>query len=339
VVYRDRRPRPERRDEALPGRVRGVGEALADQPAQWGVVEGGVEVAGDDADLAVRRGRRDLAEVVPPSRGVRAERRGWVRGRQAYGCGARHLEVRAHHGERRGSPIGQLRQRVSGVEAAALGAAARIDHAVRQQPLQTGLVEPVGGRRGELLHAEDVRAGAADQVDQARVTGLPELQVGGEDPQSRAGRVRPASAEGAGQHDAGEHRGDGRRDPEREPVAGERGDRERDDDTRRDVRNDGHRRDQHGGEVGHPVHADETCDRPEQPAGDEEPGDQRHAPPPGDRAYRRIVVLCGRHIRHPPRPQSPPLAPGVLLCTTNLSAGFKLRRIPGGISSPGSGGA
>ena len=166
----------------MPGRVGGVDVTSADQFTQAGMVERRVEVARDDADLAVRRGPGDLTDIVRPGLDVRAERGPWVHRRQAYGRRARHGERRARHGEGRRSAPGQRRQRIAGVQAAALRTLPRIDHLVRKQAGQAGFVEALRRLGRELLHAEHVGMSPAYEIDERRVTGSAEPQVRGEYP-------------------------------------------------------------------------------------------------------------------------------------------------------------
>ena len=161
VIRRDRRgPRGQGRLEALAGDVAGVAVAAVDDVAQLGLVEGGVEVAGQDPGRAVAGRRQALQRLFPVrswplggSDGRRRsgrDRRGVAPPRHAESSGARHAEASVRARSSAVTSAGEAGAAgVGGHRAASVSGAGGVDRRRGQLAREA---------RRQLLDAEQVRA-------------------------------------------------------------------------------------------------------------------------------------------------------------------------------------
>jgi len=194
----------------LAGRVE---VAAAQEPAELRVIEGGVEVSGEDARTVTGRGQRGQL-TAPPGRGVRGPgrlRRRRVYAGQLHGLPRRKVKPRGAPGGRHRRRERPAAHRVAGVDAASRAVRRRLRHLVREQIAQSGPLEP--GRRlvGEFLHEQHVCVLTANQLDNLLGHGPAEEQIRRQDPQHGPHRARLALRYRARAHRGGQggpgHRG------------------------------------------------------------------------------------------------------------------------------------
>jgi hypothetical protein len=167
----------------------GVHVAAAQELAEQCVIEGGVEVAGQDARAVTRRGQRGQL-TAPPGRGGPGPGR---LGRRRVDAGQLHHRpgrkdepggVPRGRGPRGGLPAAQ---RVTGVDAPSRA----LRYPVREKITQSGPLEPGCRIVGEFLNEQHVRVLGAGQLDQHLGRGPAGEQIGRQHPQHgpRDGRL------------------------------------------------------------------------------------------------------------------------------------------------------
>src|SRR5690606_406750 len=152
---------------------------------------------------------------------------------------------------------------VAGVQAAAGASGAGVGHGVRQQFVESLGGEGGGRVGGELLEAEQVGSGGADQFhDGVRVRSA-QAQVEGEHPQPRpgGGGVGRGVGQGARHQEGGEDGGEGHGGGHRLPAPGQQGGDQGQDHRDRRVGGEGHGR----GQRESPVQAEAAQQRPQCP--------------------------------------------------------------------------
>ena len=168
------------------------------------MIEGGVEVSGEDARTATGRGQRGQL-TAPPGRGARGP--GRLRRRRVY-AGQFH-ELPGRKVKPGGAPGCRHRrkqrpaaQRVAGVDAVAVRR--RLRHPVREQIAQPGPLEPGCRLCGEFLHEQHVRALTAYQLGNHLGPGPSDEQIRRQDPQHGPRRGRLAARYRARTHRGGQ---------------------------------------------------------------------------------------------------------------------------------------
>ena len=122
-------------DQPVAGLASGVGVAAAQEPAELRVIEGGVEVSGEDERTVTGRRQRGQLTAPPGGGGGRLD---WLRRRRVY-AGQLH-ELPGRKVQPGGAPGCRHRrrerpaaQRVAGVNAASRAVRYRLRHLVREQ--------------------------------------------------------------------------------------------------------------------------------------------------------------------------------------------------------------
>ena len=207
-------PRCPGRQQAVASLAGGVRVTLLQQQAELRVVQGRVEIPGQDRRRFARR--RKQRELGAPAGGRIDLPRG--RGRAGVHAdepdGLRRRDVKPGRGPRSGRRGLLLAQRIAGVDAVPARAAGhRIGHLMREQPRDPGRLEPADRVHREFLQEQHVGAGPVGQLDHRVGGGPAHEQVRGQHPQRRAvpGRLGPrqrARRDGRGERARGCRRGD-----------------------------------------------------------------------------------------------------------------------------------
>ena len=173
--------------QAGTGRVGGVPVAATEHAAQLGVVERGVEVAGQDGRS--RACARERAQVVAPGADeLGVVRRGRVDRQKAQAPAAGEREPRGGHREDRVRRRAVGRQRVARVEPGPGRVVARARDTVVQAERGERALQLTVELRRELLHAQHVHALAAHEAGQYPRVDARTQDVGAQDPQRSARR-------------------------------------------------------------------------------------------------------------------------------------------------------